>query len=331
MKNNLKHIASVLAARLQKIDYERLPISDYNKRYIRNLKPAIGYFMQIYTECLFKGITATGLNPSDITCIDYGGGSGFLSILAKEAGIGQVIYIDLNPDSVVTVQLLKQITGSGPDIILQGSSDTLSEWCSTQHTKPHLLIATDLIEHIYNLETFFSDLISINSSMQMIFTTASTPYNPYVKWKLHRAMKGCETGTLESPNYYTKRYQYIKEKFPAFSEKEVSLWSNRTRGLVYPDIEKAILGNTIPTLTDRYNTCDPETGNWTERILPIVNYQALLSQFHYQLKVEKGFYNTERKSFILSVIFKNINHIIRNSGKPGFLLSPFIILHCSKK
>lgn len=38
---DLQQTADALAARLQKIDYERLPISDYNKQYIGNLKPVL--------------------------------------------------------------------------------------------------------------------------------------------------------------------------------------------------------------------------------------------------------------------------------------------------
>lgn len=330
MKNKQKHIAFDLAKRLQVIDYDKLPISEYNKRYIRNLKPALGYYMKIYTDCLCKGIEATGLKLSNITFIDYGGGSGFLSMLAKEIGIGKVIYIDLNPLSVETVRLLKQETGIGPDIILQGDSGSLAKWCNENSVTPELLIATDLIEHVYNLDSFFSDLIGINNSIYMIFTTASTPFNPYVKRKLRKAMKGCESGTLISPNYYSMRYQYIRKNYPSLSENEISKWSFHTRGLIYSDIEKAINEGKYPTCKDHYNTCDPSTGNWIERILSIADYQSLLVKYHYKIKVEKGFYNTDRGNPVLSFICSCINSLIRSTGAFGFILAPFIILSCSK-
>ena len=66
-----------LTARLMAIDYDRLPISDYNKRYIRNLKPALAYFMRIYEDCLRRGTQGVNLPLSDLTLIDYGGGSGY--------------------------------------------------------------------------------------------------------------------------------------------------------------------------------------------------------------------------------------------------------------
>ena len=315
MKENRSDLLHTLTERLKAIDYNKLPISDYNKRYIGNLKPALSYFMHIYADCL----------------IDYGGGTGFLSILAKSIGIGQVIYIDLNPSSVETIQLLKQIIGIGPDIILHGDSDVLADWCARNKVYPQLLIATDLIEHVYDLSLFFKDLIHINDSMYLLFTTASTPFNPYVQQRLHKMMVGCESGSLESPNYYTLREQFITKLCPAFSPKEVETWARKTRGLTYPDIQKAIEKKSLPSPEDPYNTCDPATGNWAERILPIQTYEDLLAPYQFKLKVEKGFYNADRNNPVLSLICKGINALIRNSGSFGFLLAPFIILSCGKE
>ena len=188
MKYDIRQAAQALISQLKAIDYERLPISKYNKRYIARLKPVLSYYMKIYADCLLKGLESIGSSPEEITLIDYGGGSGFLSILAKQAGIGRVIYIDLNPDSVDTIRILKELVNTGPDIILHGDSDTLADWCSANKVKPQLLIATDLIEHVYDLSAFFDNLVAIDNKMQMLFTTASTPFNPYVKRRLHRLM-----------------------------------------------------------------------------------------------------------------------------------------------
>ena len=164
--------------------------------------------------------------------------------------------------------------------------------------------------------------------MYLLFTTASTPFNPYVQQRLHKMMIGCESGSLESPNYYTLREQFITKLCPAFSPKEVETWARQTRGLTYPDIQKAIEKKSLPSPEDPYNTCDPATGNWAERILPIQTYEDLLAPYQFKLKVEKGFYNADRNNPVLSLICKGINALIRNSGSFGFLLAPFIILSC---
>lgn len=337
MRNRLLKTADSLAARLQAIDYNKLPISDYNKQYIGNLKPALRYYMRIYADCLQKGVSAIELPTADITLIDYGGGSGFLSMLAKETGIGRVIYIDLNPNSVETIQLLKAETGIGPDVILQGGSDILTAWCKEQEVKPELLIATDLIEHVYNLPHFFSDLIEINHRMHMIFTTGSNPYNYYTFRKLVRMMEYYEKGDVAPANYLTLRKEFIAKNFPDFEEDRVEGWAMVTRGMIFEDIQYTIrradeVFNTerIPIFNDPINTCDPRTGNWVERILPISRYRTILRPFRYRLLVYKGFYNTYRSNPFKSLVCKCLNGLLIITGKMGIFFAPYIILSCSR-
>lgn len=277
--------------------------------------------MKIYSDSLLKGLKSIGSTPEKTTLIDYGGGSGFLSMFAKQAGIGRVIYIDLNPDSVDTIRVLKELTQTGPDIILHGDADTLADWCSVNKVKPQLLIATDLIEHVYDLSSFFTHLIAINNKMQMLFTTASTPFNPYVKRRLHQLMDTWEK------DYFALRLCYIQQHFPSLSTAEAEETARKTRGLTFPDIHKAVENGSFPLLKDAYNTCDPQNGNWAERILPIETYRSLVRPFGYQVRIGKGFYNTNRSNPIFTFICSSINNLIRISGKAGFLLAPFIILH----
>lgn len=321
MKHDIRQAAKTLVSQLKAIDYERLPISKYNKCYIARLKPVLSYYMKIYADCLLKGLESVGSAPKDITFIDYGGGSGFLSMLAKQAGIGRVIYIDLNPDSVDTIRILKALAGTGPDIILHGDSDTLADWCSANKVKPQLLIATDLIEHVYDLSAFFDNLAAIDNKMQMLFTTASTPFNPYVKRKLHRLM------TTWEKEYYALRLHYIHLHFPALSPAEAKEAARKTRGLTFPHIRKAVENGSYPLLKDAFNTCDPRNGNWTERILPIETYRSLAKPFGYQVQIGKGFYNTDRPNPISALISSGINGLIRISRKAGFLFAPFITLY----
>ena len=75
MKYDIRQAAQALISQLKAIDYERLPISKYNKRYIARLKPVLSYYMKIYADCLLKGLESIGSSPEEITLIDYGGGS----------------------------------------------------------------------------------------------------------------------------------------------------------------------------------------------------------------------------------------------------------------
>jgi hypothetical protein len=329
-RSKLAEISRALAAKLQSVSYDSLPVSDYNKQYIRRMYPALPYYMEIYADCIYNGILSAGMPAGAITLVDYGGGSGFLSLLAKEAGIGQVIYIDLNPLSAETVRVLKQRLAIGPDIILQGDSGVLLKECEARGIAPQLLIATDLIEHVYDLERFFSDFYQINPAMDLLFTTASTPYNPLVRRRLHKFMKDCELGKAVTPGYYTRRKNFIKGKYPYMAEEQLEAWSQCTRGLTYEDIAKTIDINHPPIPEDKYNTCDPETGNWAERILPARYYRDLLALYGYGLTIQKGFYNVHRSNAPASFLFRCANALIRNSGPLGLFLAPYIVLQCKQ-
>jgi 2-polyprenyl-3-methyl-5-hydroxy-6-metoxy-1,4-benzoquinol methylase len=330
-RRKLTGISRTLATKLQSVDYDTLPISDYNKRYIRRMRPSLPYYLEIYARCICKGIRSVEIPPPELTLIDYGGGSGFLSLLAKEAGVKQVVYIDLNPQSVETVKVLKQQLNTGPDTVLQGGSDTLADECNARQITPQLLIATDLIEHIYDLERFFSDLYRINPEMEMIFTTASNPYNPVIKHRLRKFMQDCESGKAVTPGYYIRRKTFIKGTYPDMPEEQVEAWSQCTRGLTYEDIGKTIDINHRPVPEDKYNTCDPETGNWAERILSIRYYKELLGLYSYGLTVQKGFYNIHRGNVFASFLFRCANALVRYSGPLGLFLAPYITLRCSSE
>lgn len=328
---DLKTIKSKLYNQIKAVEFAQLPISDYNKNYIQRLLPALSYYLEIYCQCIRYGLSKTDKKAEDLILVDFGGGSGFLSMLAKESGIGKVIYIDLNEKSVETVKCLSNVIGTRPDYILHGDAAKLGEWCKENNIKPNLLLSTDVIEHIYDLSVFFKELMVINNQMQMIFTTASSPYNPYVKRRLRRLMQGCEIGVLEQPNYFQKRADFIRKSFPTLTNEEVNEWTALTRGLVYDDIQKAISQNTRPKITDKYNTCDPETGNWAERILPIKEYRNLMRVYDFKVEVKKGFYNVKRNSKWKSLLFTSANTCIRCSGKGGLIISPFIFLLFSHK
>jgi hypothetical protein len=98
--------------------------------------------------------------------------------------------------------------------------------------------------------------------------------------------------------------------------------------MTYPDMHEAIEANRLPLPADKYNTCDPETGNWAERILPLRAYRSLLVPHGYKLSVGKGFYNVRRHFLPFAALCRLLNALIRCSGRAGLALCPFIILWC---
>jgi len=312
----------MIADDLRHINYNALPISEYSRNYILRLLPHVDYYLDIYCDCIRRLLDLLGRPPEELAVVDYGGGHGFLSCLLKKQGFGTVIYIDYNPQAVETVQAVKQQLGYGPDIILQGDAATLRQWCQENGCRPDGLLGMDVIEHIYRLDTFFDDLYAIGP-MPMIFTTGSTPYNPHVVRRLHKVMMADEQGHNGQVGFCQLRRQYLAEHRPQLSDEQLDYWAIHTRGLRYSDLLDAVDTNTPFRNDDPYNTCDPATGSWTERILSLAAYQELLAPHGATASVSNGFYNTHRKGVkvVPSVL---LNALLRIPLPIFRCLAPFI-------
>lgn len=297
-------------------------MSDYNKAYLNRIKESLDFYADIYDLVLDRMAEAVSKPLSEVTMVDYGGGHGLLSMMAKERGVGQVIYIDSNVKSVETMMVLSDLFEIGPDVVLHGDSRTLVQWCRREEEQIDALAGMDVIEHIYCLDDFFADVVALGERVEMIFTTGSTPYNPRVARRLHAVMEADER------NYADLRRDYLTDQYPEMLEKDLDYWVANTRGLVYEDIRRAVESKSPNMLTDAYNTCDPRNGNWTERILPLEDYEQILSQYGYEMCYELGFHNTHRKGW------KALASWLSNaflSWPGGRSRAPWLILFMSKK
>ena len=170
---NLKSFTEEIILSIKKIEFSKLDISEYNRNYIQNMFPHINYYFKIYAEAIIRLVNDS--IPADYI-VDFGGGHGFLSIFLKRLGFN-VVYCDHNPLSVKAITLLKNEIGYGPDIIIEGSTSELLHYCKNNNILPKYLIATDLIEHVYDLNKLFSDLYTLNPDFSMVFTTGSVKSN----------------------------------------------------------------------------------------------------------------------------------------------------------
>lgn len=316
--------ADKIAQQLRGIDYAALPISDYSRSYIVRMMPHLDYYLDIYQRCLCQMLEALGREPSQVVMVDYGGGHGFLSLLAKALGVGRVIYIDYNPQAVETVTAIGRQMNLMPDDILQSSSSELRQWCHENSVVPDALLGMDVIEHIYRLDTFFADLQAINPRLYQLYTTGSTPYNRRVAARLRAVMQADEIGHNGQIGFFQQRRDFIAQHFPTLSAIQLDAWAQATRGLVFDDILQAVETGTPADLSDSYNTCDPATGSWTERILTLEQYQQLAAPNGFALQLRNGFYNPYR-SGIKGLASQLLNIFIRNGRHHS--LAPFIILH----
>jgi 2-polyprenyl-3-methyl-5-hydroxy-6-metoxy-1,4-benzoquinol methylase len=322
MDKQLLHAAAQECIEMIKnIDFSTLGISEYNYQYIERLLPNLDYYFRIYSqsvELLLMNRTPGGY------VVDFGGGHGFLSLYLKQLGF-QVIYCDSNPLSVKTIQRILDAMGFGPDIIIEGSSAELLDYCRQHQLSVDYLIATDLIEHVYDLNLFFAHLKRVNPSLQMIFTTGSNPCNAYKVRHLRKMMVAVETSF-----FLPMRTEFIQNQYSELTSEITHQLALLTRGRMYDDVTKAveeyISNGTLPNEIERFNTCDPQSGNWVERILPLSEYRKLAENNGFRVAFVAGFYNVDRRNFLLRYAMIIVNCLIRYSGRWGRLLAPYLIL-----
>lgn len=69
------------------LDVNKLEIGDYNKRYLSNIKKSLYNQLQRYAYILIWILSENNYELEKIKFLDYGGGTGVLSLLAKQLRI----------------------------------------------------------------------------------------------------------------------------------------------------------------------------------------------------------------------------------------------------
>ena len=319
--------AKQLEQLINSIDFNSLGISEYNIRYIENMKPTLLYFFQMYDYTLQQLIGDKHIDEDWI--IDFGGGHGFLSLYLKLKGF-RVIYCDYNPNSTYTIQKISEKIDFGPDLYVTGTTQQLLELVKEKNIVVNYLISTDTIEHVYDLDEMMKDLIQLNPSIQLIFTTASNPKNFLKSAALRKIMI-----KDEKEDFLPKRTQFIQQKFPQFNQEIIHLLAVKSRGLRFQDLEEFVgyyqqSNEFKKSFIDQYNCCDPEFGSWTERILPLKDYINLGKKYNFKTDFKNGFYCSIDKNGFKKIIVNSLNYINLKTKSIGMMFSPFITIKYSK-
>lgn len=324
MKNTMPELKKEFARTLRQLDFEAMPISRYNKNYIRRIMKNIEHYIDIYDFCFIIFEESEMYKNNQYTLVDYGGGHGFLSMYAQKRGVGRIIYVDKNPNSVHAAKYLKDVTGLGADVMICGNEDDLVKYCNEHNIEPDFLIGTDVIEHIYDIDKYFKTLMVQWPFLYHTYTTGSVPYNPKVCRRLDKLIGADEHGTRKKTGYLELRRRYIAENYPEKSAEGAYTLAQMTRGLTYEDIDRYLNGERKVFQSEFYNTCDPATGNWTERILTEKEYKSMVEQYGYILFIDDGFYNTNGrglKQWVAKMLNKRIRRVYERSP-----IAPFMIV-----
>ncbi|MCO5237477.1 MAG: class I SAM-dependent methyltransferase [Chitinophagaceae bacterium] len=333
--NDIAHCyINKFSALLKNLPIKELSPNSYLEAYLEHLIVNNQFFLHIYASVLNELLHKSDKSKEQITLVDYGAGNGLLGLFAKYCGFGKVILSDISPARCQSQKMLSEKISIYPDDIICGDVDSLEEGLAAS---PDAIIGTDVIEHIYDLDLFFSTLQRLNKTLVIIFTTASNEKNWLKKKWLMRLQKKDEWEGWKKneysqaiPPFRETREAIIREALQCPELASVEALVTGTRGLRKVDIIcacKIYEQKNILPVQPRHptNTCDPITGSWTERLLAHNEYRNLYEKYGFSLDIKNGFYNEYQKN-LKGFIFQCMNTLIRHAGKAGSFFSPYIML-----
>lgn len=328
-------------SKLNAIDIDAISSDLLVRNYLQKVIEQQDYCLKIYSWVLENALQQTTIPIHQISFLDFGCGNGLFAIYAKHCGFKKVYGCDFNKNFVEAARLLANAINIIVDDWFACSEETLFAKCKSLDLD--IVAGTDVIEHIYNLNKFFSNIHSLNSQMITAFTTASVFENYFKRKSLYQLMYQDEyigSNALEATSkdefagmaYLEIRKRIIANTFPQLEQQAILSLATVTRGLrkdyIIAYVNQYLLNGIIkPVQHNKYNTCDPITGNFTERMMKLKEYKKLYAQFNFHLNVTSGFYAADGKGlkFFLQTLLNKIITVIGN----GFIsrtITPLVLL-----
>jgi hypothetical protein len=352
LKGEIQIAINNLNEKLAKLNLFELGISEYNIRYLSSKLSNPSSNFGLYSDLLYLCFDKQDKSLlSSMTLVDYGGGSGLFSMLAKSLGIGTVIYNDIYDVSCRDVKIIADAIGYPIDGIVCGEIDDVIYYLKENKLKVDSMCSFDVIEHIYDINDYLRKCNEIPRSefgLRLVFGSGAIGNNPFINHKLRRKhlisenvdrekkFGHKERDTLKS--FVTIRKEIIRNYSEALKkdipEETVNKLAINTRGLRKEDIEievkRYIEHNEITVQPkDKTNTCDPLTGNWDEHIMDPKELALVLNESGFHVKILPGYWRGSNRVHIRLIKFI-LNSFIRNSGQLGFLLSPYYVIVANK-
>ena len=335
-----------LLNKLQGLSLAPLNISDYNRRYAQDYLDNPIQTLQKYSFVLAWCLGKISVPLDRFVLVDYGGGSGILSLLARETGIGIVIYVDIYDVSCHDAREIAQAVGSEADFYVEGDIDDLTTFLASSGLVCDGVVSNDVIEHVYDIRAFLKGIAHLSSGpLSVAMATGANPFNPQIQRMLTETHLKAEHEDRAEVWGHKQRdslkaylsirrdmiASYAKEAGYLLQDVEIEYLAKNTRGLIESDIRKVVdeyleTGRLSVTCDHPTNTCDPYTGNWAERLMDPYELTKTLSEEGFQVQVLPGFRGYSKR-IISTVKTGIINSMIYVLGERGLPIAPFYIIH----
>jgi 2-polyprenyl-3-methyl-5-hydroxy-6-metoxy-1,4-benzoquinol methylase len=346
---NINSAACRLYEKLKVLNINTLNISDYNKRYIGKKFENLISSLQLYSYLLSLTVDKTEIPKNKFTLIDYGGGSGLLSLLAKELGIETVIYNDIYDVSCKDAKIIGKHIGNAADFYIQGEIEELIDFVKKRKINCNAIASYDVIEHIYDIEDFFRKIpLLSNEELTIVMASGANIFNPRRRKLIIKQQREAEYFDRQEKwghkerdclkSYLEVRKEiisdYIRDANKKLSEKEIDKLAKKTRGKKTEDILECVEdyfknGTYPPEPKHPTNTCDPYTGNRTEDLFNPYILKKILDNRGFKARIFSGYYGYY-KNPIKQLAANSLNRIIGLLRTQGIRLAPFYIVYGHK-
>ena len=211
---------------------------------------------------------------SDMVFVEYGGGRGFQSLLARQLGIGTVVYNDIDPSACESAEGIAEELGLKADFYVRGDVDGLVQFLEMHQVMADAITSHDVLEHVYDIDYFLERLNTIcgRDAVLMLCSGANMFWYPFAKHaaKMQKQAENIGLEEYKVGAFLKERMKIIREFAPSLSEDEVQRLGICTRGLVSRDIarvaDRYLQTGQVPKVIEHpTNTCNPYTGSWAER------------------------------------------------------------------
>lgn len=341
----LQSAADRLYSKLSALSLDELDISEYNRSYLKRYVQHYRFYMSQYLQLMQKSIKHLYKPITESVFVDYGGGSGMLSYLAKEAGFKSVIYSDIYDVSTHDAKIIATALGYQLDNFICGDIDEFTDTIIRNNIKPDVICSFDVIEHIYDLKKWFNSISQIQHPFSIVFMTSANSANPYVRRKLKHVHNISEYQGKEKTEgwkdrdsnipYVIARENIIRENFPELDTVKVQTLAKKTRDLRKDDILVAIKeflekGHMSYKPSHSTNTCDPYTGNRDENLIDVNWLKQVITKTGYTVRITNSLYGFS-KNAIFNVPKRILNILINLLGEQVLMISPTYTVEARKR
>jgi hypothetical protein len=305
----------------------------------------IDTILDIYCRQLCLVLRDYNSDLNNFVLVDYGGGSGIFSLLAKESGIGTVIYNDIYDVSCADIRQTSKAMNIAIDHIVCGDTGKLTGYLKQHAINIHAITSFDVIEHIYNVEEHFSKLAHLQAlPFTLVYGSGANPEN---KWKVKAITRIQLTDEYENKPttwghkerdtlqpFLEVRKHIINSYAPHIKHSDIQYLAKATRGLIKEDIEKCVdeflsTGSISYKMEHPTNTCDPLTGNWSEHLMDLNGLGKYLQNLGFRSEFIPGCYPINGP-WINRSIKGIINALIKLRKRKGMLIAPYFLMVAKK-